>query len=107
MISQSQAQQLEGLLAFLDIIRPNSIIPLTITEVVDFICLKEDGDRFTNARSNDDMTLFDIIRRLEPFEDASGWNLQSRDECGESVLHHASFYGHDACIRTLLGIDPN
>eukprot|EP00759_Apiculatamorpha_spiralis_P012758 PhF_6_TR19662/c1_g1_i3/m.28706 len=102
MISRSHAQQIEGLVAFMDIHQPNAtiIIPLTITEVVHCLCLKEDDvswvwNRTTDTRSPDDIIIYEMIRRLERIEDLMGLNPKSVDECGESALHWAAKYGND------------
>eukprot|EP00759_Apiculatamorpha_spiralis_P032474 PhF_6_TR33869/c3_g1_i1/m.49699 len=105
----SPAQRIEGLVAFMDLQKNYGIIPLTITAVMDWIHLKVCTRMIwnhMNNRSQTDIKVFDMIRRLEPIEDAIGFNPKSTDEDTMTALHWAAKYGHDACIRTLLSIDP-
>eukprot|EP00759_Apiculatamorpha_spiralis_P012757 PhF_6_TR19662/c1_g1_i2/m.28705 len=94
-------------------ILPNTaiIIPLTITEVVHCLYLKEDDvpwvwNRTTDTRSPDDIIIYEMIRRLERIEDLMGLNSKSVDEWGESALHWAAKYGNDNFMHTLLKVDP-
>eukprot|EP00759_Apiculatamorpha_spiralis_P032477 PhF_6_TR33869/c3_g1_i4/m.49702 len=105
----SPAQRIEGLVAFMDLQTNYGIIPLTITAVVEWINLEACTRRIwnhMNNRSQTDIKVFDMIRRLEPIEDAIGFNPKSTDEDTMTALHWAAKHGHDACIRTLLSIDP-
>eukprot|EP00759_Apiculatamorpha_spiralis_P020327 PhF_6_TR25743/c0_g1_i3/m.36281 len=111
MISQSPAQQIEGLVACMDMRSNAAIIPLTITEVVHWICLKEEDaqwvwNRPTDTQSHDEVKVFDMIRRLEPVGDSIRFVLKSIDEWGGSPLHWAAKFGHDDCIHIILKMDP-
>eukprot|EP00759_Apiculatamorpha_spiralis_P042836 PhF_6_TR40640/c4_g1_i2/m.61012 len=58
------------------------------------------------TQSQDYNKIFDMIRRLEPIEDAMGLNWKLIDKRGESALHWAAKYGHDGCMHVLLKFDP-